>query len=103
MRSLEVSHLLSLGCRLDESPLWYAHEGSLYSVDILGMSGLLTTTIPAMPVVIQALEEAGVRDQVKIMVGGGAITAEFAETIGADGYDPTAPGAAKLARQLVGK
>jgi len=43
------------------------------------------------------------RDKVKIMVGGGAITGEFANSIGADGYDPTAPGAVKLAKRLIGK
>ena len=41
------------------------------------------------------------RDRIKIMVGGGAVTQEFADAIGADGYSPTAPGAAKLARELV--
>ncbi|MBE9505711.1 MAG: cobalamin-binding protein, partial [Chloroflexi bacterium] len=49
------------------------------------------------------LQAEGLRDSVKIMVGGGAITQEFADGIGADAYDPTAPGAAKLARALVGK
>ncbi|GAI96685.1 unnamed protein product, partial [marine sediment metagenome] len=45
----------------------------------------------------------GLRDKVKIMVGGGAITQEFANSIGADGYDPAAPGAVKLACGLIGK
>lgn len=74
-----------------------------HEADILAMSALLTTTAPEQRKVIDALREEGIRDKVKIMVGGGAITPAFAETIGADGYDPTAPGAAKLARQLVGK
>ncbi len=71
--------------------------------DILAMSALMTMTAPEQRKVIETLQSEGLRDSVKIMVGGGAITQEFADTIGADGYDPTAPGAAKLARKLVGK
>lgn len=71
--------------------------------DILAMSALMTTTAPEQKKLIQTLKEEGLRDTVKIMIGGGAITQEFADEIGADGYDPTAPGAVKLARALVGK
>jgi corrinoid protein of di/trimethylamine methyltransferase len=71
--------------------------------DLLAMSALMTMTSPEQRKVIDNLKEQGLRDGVKIMVGGGAITQEFADSIGADGYDPTAPGAAKLARTLVGK
>ena len=53
--------------------------------------------------VIESLREAGIRDRIKIMVGGGPVTQQYADSIGADGYDPTAPGAAKLARILLGK
>jgi len=74
-----------------------------YKPDILAMSALLTMTAPEQKKVIEALKEEGLRDKVKIMVGGGAITKEFADNIGADGYDPTAPGAVKLAKSLVGK
>jgi len=71
--------------------------------DILAMSALMTMTAPEQRKVVESLREQGLRDSVKIMVGGGAITQEFADSIGADGYDPTAPGAAKLARKLVGR
>ena len=71
--------------------------------DILAMSALLTTTAQEQRKVIETLKKDGLRDKVKIMVGGGAITQEFADSIGADGYDATAPGAAKLARRLLGK
>ena len=71
--------------------------------DILALSALLTTTAPEQRKVIEMLKKEGIRDKVKIMVGGGAITETFAHDIGADGYDPTAPGAAKLARTLLGK
>ena len=74
-----------------------------YKADILAMSALLTTTAIEQKKVIDALKEKGIREKVKVMVGGGAITADFAKSIGADGYDPTAPGAVKLARRLVGK
>ena len=71
--------------------------------DILAMSALMTTTAPEQKKVIDALRKEGIRDKVKIMVGGGGITQEFSDNIGADGYDPTAIGAVKLARSLVGK
>ncbi len=74
-----------------------------YEADVLALSALLTTTAPEQRKVIETLKQQGLREKVKIMVGGGAINAEFAENIGADGYDPTAPGAAKLARRLLGK
>ncbi|MDH5781223.1 MAG: cobalamin-dependent protein [Dehalococcoidia bacterium] len=74
-----------------------------YSPDILAMSALMTMTAPEQKKVIATLKKEGLRDKVKIMVGGGAITQEFADSIGADGYDPTAPGAVKLARRLIGK
>ena len=70
-------------------------------IDILAMSGLLTTTIPAMPEVIQALQDAGVRDQVKIMVGGAPVTEAFKQDIGADGYAPDAASAVRVAKDLV--
>ena len=74
-----------------------------YQADILAMSALLTITAPEQAKVISALKETGIRDKVKIMVGGGAITYKFAENIGADGYDPTAPGAVTLAKKLLGR
>ena len=69
---------------------------------IVGMSALLTTTMRAMGHTIKAIEEAGLRDQVKVMVGGAPVDAEFAERIGADGYGSNAPSAADLAKKLVG-
>lgn len=72
-----------------------------YNAKILALSALLTTTAPEQKKVIHLLEETGLRGQVKVMVGGGGITRAFAEAIGADGYDPTAPGAVKLAKQLL--
>ena len=74
-----------------------------YSADILAMSSLMTTTAPEQRKVIETLKEEGLRGKVKVMVGGGAITQEFADSIGADGYEPTAAGAVKLASSLIGR
>jgi 5-methyltetrahydrofolate--homocysteine methyltransferase len=69
---------------------------------LLGLSALLTTTMPAMKTTIEALEEAGLRDSVKIMIGGAPVTAAFAEEIGADAYAPDAASAVDVARSLAG-
>jgi len=69
---------------------------------ILGMSALLTTTMVQMKTTIEALEEADLRNSVKIMVGGAPVTAAFAEESGADAYAPDAATAVDIARSLVG-
>ena len=70
--------------------------------DVLAMSALMTTTISQQRLVIERLVEEGLREGVKVIVGGGGVTQEFADSIGADGYDATAPGAARLAHRLLG-
>ena len=70
--------------------------------DIVGMSALLTTTMRTMESTVKELEEAGVRDKVKIMIGGAPVTQAFSDQIGADGYAPDAAAAADLAKKLVG-
>jgi len=72
-------------------------------VDILGLSALLTTTMTMMRSTITAIEEAGLRDRVKIIVGGAPVTRAYAEEIGADGYAPDASRAVSLAKQLIGQ
>jgi corrinoid protein of di/trimethylamine methyltransferase len=74
-----------------------------HDADLLAMSALMTTTMTEQEKVIESLKKEGVRERVKVMVGGAAVTEEFAKEIGADGYDPTAPGAAELARKLLGR
>ena len=69
--------------------------------NIVGLSALLTTTMPAMEGTIKAIDTAGLRDQVKIVVGGAPVTAEYAEKIGADGYAPDASQAANLAKSFL--
>jgi len=70
--------------------------------EIVAMSALLTTTMPSMEETIKALAAAGVREQVKVMVGGAPITNDYAQKIGADGYSEDASRAVRLARSLVG-
>lgn len=70
--------------------------------DVLAMSALMTTTVTGMRDVIEGVKEADLRDKVKVIVGGAPVTEDYAQRIGADGYDPTAPGAPKLAKRLLG-
>lgn len=73
------------------------------NADILCMSALLTTTMTYMKDVIKALEEAGIRDKVKVMVGGAPVSQGFADEIGADGYSDNANTAVAVAKKLMGK
>jgi len=72
------------------------------SADIVGLSALLTTTMVKQKDVIEALEEAGLRPQIKVMVGGAPVTRTWAEEIGADGFSEDAIGAVAVAKELVG-
>jgi len=69
---------------------------------IVGISALLTSTLPAMKAVIEAFRSAGIRDQVKIMVGGAPVTQTYADAIGADGYGANATASVDLAARLAG-
>ena len=73
-----------------------AHKPSL-----VGLSALLTTTAPMMRTIVNAFQAAGVRDHVKVLVGGAAISEEFADEIGADGYAPDAGAAVRKAKELL--
>jgi 5-methyltetrahydrofolate--homocysteine methyltransferase len=68
--------------------------------NLIGMSALLTTTMSNMGVTIEALKAAGVRDQVKVMIGGAPVTEDYAKSIGADAFAPDASSATRIARQL---
>ncbi len=72
------------------------------NADIVAASALMTTTMVAQKMLHEALQEAGIRDQVKLMVGGAAVTQEWADQIGADGYAEEVTEAVKKAKQLVG-
>jgi 5-methyltetrahydrofolate--homocysteine methyltransferase len=70
-------------------------------VQVVGMSALLTTTMPAIKTTMLALEEAGVRSSVKVIVGGAPITDDFAQDIGADGFAPDAASAVRVTKRLL--
>ena len=88
---------------IDVSADTFIEEVKKNQPDILCMSALLTTTMGYMKEVIDALEAAGIRDQVKVMVGGAPVTQGFADEIGADGYSDNANSAVTVAKQLLGK
>lgn len=87
---------------VDVPPEHFVEAVKKHKPDILGMSALLTTTMPAMRTVIEALYDASVRGQVKVMVGGAPVTQTYANEIGADGYAPDASTAVDVARALLG-
>lgn len=74
-----------------------------HEVNVIGLSALLTTTIPRMKEFIELLQESGLRDNYKVIVGGAPVTREFAEMIGADGYGADAHRASEVTRRLLGK
>ncbi len=86
----------------DATPMDFIAAIKEYQPDVVGMSAMLTTTMRAMGHTIKAIEEAGLRDQIKIMVGGAPVDAEFAKRIGADGYGSNAPSGSDLAKEFVG-
>jgi len=86
----------------DVAPEGFVDAVKTFEPDIVGMSALLTTTMRVMEHTIKALEEAGVRDTVKIMIGGAPVTQSFADQIGADGYASNAASAAEMAKKFVG-
>jgi len=86
----------------DLAPEAFVEAVKKYEPDVIGLSALLTTTMRVMEHVIHALKEAGLRDKVKVMVGGAPVTQAFANQIGADGYASNAAAAADLAKKLMG-
>jgi 5-methyltetrahydrofolate--homocysteine methyltransferase len=87
---------------IDKEPQEFVDAIKVYQASLFGMSALLTTTMPKMGETINAIKEAGIRDQVKIMVGGAPVTAKFAEEIGADGYASNAASAVDKGKELLG-
>lgn len=85
----------------DVSPERFAAEAGARGAHIVALSALLTTTMPGMRKTVAALEEAGLRDRVKVMIGGAPVTRQFAVQIGADGYAENASAAVTLARGLI--
>ena len=87
---------------VDVAPTDFAAKVRETGANLVGLSALLTTTMVRQRDVIGALDDMGLREQVKVMVGGAPVTKEWAESIGADGYSEDAIGAVALAKQLVG-
>jgi len=88
---------------IDKEPQVFVDAIKEHKAKLLGMSALLTTTMPKMGETINAIKEAGIRDQVKILIGGAPITSSFAEEIGADGYASNAASAVEKGKELIGK
>ena len=105
-KNLVVMMLESAGFEVYNLGVDIAPEGFVKAVkekeaDVLGLSALLTTTMPMMKKTIDAVIESGLRDSVKVIVGGAPVNQKFADEIGADGYAPDAGSATKLAKVLL--
>jgi len=87
---------------IDVAPEKFVEETKAQGAGLVACSALLTTTMPQMKNVVEAVRAAGLTD-VKVMIGGAPVTQEYCDEIGADGYAPDAASAAELARELVGK
>lgn len=92
--------IIDLG--VDVPPEKFVEVAKNENANIVAMSALLTTTMLAMRDTINALKEAGIRDKVKVMIGGAPVTQRYADEIGADGYAPDAATAVEKARELLG-
>jgi 5-methyltetrahydrofolate--homocysteine methyltransferase len=86
---------------IDLEPSAFVEAIKQHKASLFGMSALLTTTMPKMAETINAIKEAGFRDQVKIMIGGAPVTAEFAKEIGADAYASNAASAVDKGKELL--
>ncbi len=98
---LESAGLEVYNIGVDVAPEKFVNELKAKNANILALSALLTTTMPMMKETVAAVAKAGIRDQVKILVGGAPVTQAYATEIGADGYAPDAGSASKLAKSLL--
>ena len=87
---------------VDVSPEKFVEEVKKTGAQIVGLSALLTTTMPGMKDVIAALTEEGIRKNVKVMIGGAPVTQDYADEIEADGYAPDAASAVDKVKELIG-
>jgi len=86
----------------DVTPQKFVDAVRQHQPQLIGMSALLTTTMPAMKKIVEALQEAGLRGRVKVLIGGAPVTEAYANQSGADGYAPDASSAARKAKALLG-
>jgi 5-methyltetrahydrofolate--homocysteine methyltransferase len=87
---------------VDVAPEAFVEKVKEEKAQVIGMSALLSTTMPAMSQTIKALVDSGIRDQVKVMIGGAPVTGKYADEIGADGYAPDAGSAVTEAKKMLG-
>lgn len=87
---------------VDVSPQQFVNAVKEKGANVIGLSALLTTTMPSMKSTIEAVQEAGLRKKVKIIIGGAPVTQKYADEIGADGYGRDAAAAANLVKKLLG-
>ena len=92
--------IIDLG--VDVSPEKFIETAKEKKADLVGLSALLTTTMPSMKDVVKAMGESSLKDKVKVMIGGAPVTQSYADEIGADGYAPDAASAVDEAKQLLG-
>jgi corrinoid protein of di/trimethylamine methyltransferase len=105
-KNLVIAMLEGAGFEVEDlgvnvSPEQFIRKIKEKNPNIVALSALLTTTMPSMKTTIDAMKQAGVRDQVKVIVGGAPITQKYADEIGADGYTEAASGAVALARKVM--
>jgi 5-methyltetrahydrofolate--homocysteine methyltransferase len=98
---LEGSAFEIIDMGTDVSPEKFVQAVQEHQPNLLALSALLTTTMPNMEATIKALKAAGLRDQVKVMIGGAPVTEQYAHEIGADGYAPDASRAVNMAKSLI--
>ena len=91
--------IIDLG--VDVSPEKFVEAAREQGADVIAMSALLTTTMPGMKTTVDAIDQAGLKGKVKVMIGGAPVTQRFADEIGADGFSDNASGAVRIARQLL--
>jgi methylmalonyl-CoA mutase cobalamin-binding domain/chain len=100
---LEGAGFTVIDLGVNVAPETFVEKIDEHQPDIVGFSAFLTTTMPMFKANINALEKAGVRDNVIVMVGGAPVTQEYADAVGADGYSADASSAVKKAKQLLGE
>jgi methanogenic corrinoid protein MtbC1 len=92
--------VIDIGVNVD--PVVFVEAIKEHKPDAVGMSAFLTTTMPMFITTIQAIEEAGLRDEVKILVGGAPVTQDYCNVVGADGFAPDANACVRITKQLLG-
>lgn len=107
-KNMVATMLKGVGYEVEDAGINVSREEFMKKVidlepDVIGLSALLTTTMPEMKMIIDALREAGLREKVKVIVGGAPVNEKFASGIGADGYGPDAGSAVTVVRNLIGK